>query len=261
MSVERLDLVRIRALRRLNGMGAEAELHECIDSTNTRARTLAKEGAPHGTLVLAESQTAGRGRFDRKFYSPPGSGVYLSLILRPDFGADRAALLTPLAAVATARAIEYAGGVEAKIKWVNDVYIGNKKACGILCEASLKPTGGVDYVIVGIGVNVGLMSFPEELREIATSVSNEAGRAVSANLLTARLLDEIEALLADAQSDLMCEYRTRSNVIGKRVTVLRGDERFEALAKDIDAQGSLIIRKDGGEEIALHSGEISIRFR
>ena len=243
-------------------IGVQMEIHDEIASTNTRARELARQGAPHGTLVLARRQSAGRGRFDRRFYSPDGTGLYLSIILRPDVSADRAVLLTPMAAVAVARAMEHTAGVKAEIKWVNDVYIGPRKACGILCESGMDfETGRLQYVVMGIGVNVGPMDFPPELMEIATSLSNECGRAVARSRFCGALVNEINALYPQLESGaFMDEYRVRSNVIGREVLVLRGEERYAATALDIDGEGSLVVRTMDDRVQTLHSGEISVRF-
>lgn len=258
--MERLSVEKLRAARQRGAIGADIELHECLDSTNARAKMLALTGAAHGAIVLAEAQTAGRGRFERRFYSPAGSGLYMSLILRPEAGVRDAALLTPLAAVAVARAIEGVADVQARIKWVNDVYIAGRKVCGILCEAGMSADAArMDYVVVGIGVNIGPMDFPEELRPIATSIADEAGESISVNVFAARLLDELELLLEETR-DYMAEYRARSNVIGRDVTVMRGSENFRAHAEDIDGEGCLIVRNEAGERIALHSGEISLKL-
>lgn len=245
------------------------EIHAQIDSTNNRAKELALSGAAQGTLVIADSQTAGRGRFGRKFHSPEGSGVYLSIIFRPNFGAERAVMLTSMAAVAVARAIEALAAVKASIKWVNDVYIGSKKVCGILCEAGLDfESGRMQYVVAGIGVNVGKIDFPEELKNIATSISNECGENISRNRFTAELLNQLDALLPQLDALLpqlesgafMKESRSRSNVIGKNILVLQGDQSYRAIAKDIDDDGSLIVIDESGNQQILHSGEVSLRF-
>lgn len=243
-------------------IGGSFEIHDEIASTNTRARELAQQGAAHGTVVLARRQSAGRGRFDRKFYSPDESGLYMSVILRPDLSPEQATLLTPMLAVAVARAMEKAADVQAKVKWVNDVYINHKKACGILCESKMDfQSGRTEYIVAGIGVNVGNMAFPPELADIATSISNECGKAVSRSRFCAELINEINALYPRLGTGaFMDEYRLRSNVIGRNVIVLRGDERYPARAIDIDREGSLIVEDEGGERRVLHSGEISLRF-
>jgi len=239
------------------------EIHSRIDSTNNRGRELALAGAAHGTVIIADTQSSGRGRFGRKFHSPEGSGAYLSIVLRPDFGAERAVMITSMAAVAVARAMEKVADVNASIKWVNDVYIGGKKACGILCEAGLDfESGQMQYVVAGIGVNVAPIVFPEELSDIATSLSNACGRNVSRNRFIAELLNEINELYPQIESGaFMEESRRRSNVIGRDVFVLRGGEKFPAKAVDIDDSGSLIVMTADGKTQAVHSGEVSLRFQ
>ena len=243
-------------------IGAQMEVYRELDSTNNRAKQLAARGAPHGTLIAADSQTAGRGRFSRQFYSPPHSGIYLSFILRPALPAERAVMITSLAAVAVARAIESLADVDVGIKWVNDLYISGKKCCGILCEASMDfESGGLEYVVVGIGVNTGRMVFPDELREIATSVENECGTPVSRNRLIAEIANQVSFLYGGlASGDFMAESRRRSVVIGREVTVLSAGKSYPAVAEDIDAQGRLSVRLPDGRTEILNSGEISIRL-
>ena len=243
-------------------IGRHMEIHPELDSTNNRAKQLAAQGAPHGTLVAADSQTAGRGRFSRQFYSPLHSGIYMSLILRPALPAERAVMITSLAAVAAARAIESLADVEVGIKWVNDLYINRRKCCGILCEASMDfESGGLEYVVVGIGVNVARMAFPEDLKDIATSVGNECGLPVSRNRLIAEIANQIAALYPDlAEGGFMAESRQRSIVIGKEITVLGSGNPYTATATDIDGQGRLIVRRPDGRTEALNSGEISIKL-
>ena len=244
-------------------IGAEIEIHDALASTNDRAKELALAGAPHGTVVLAKRQSAGRGRFGRVFHSPDGSGVYFSCILRPEIPADRAVMLTCMAAVAVAQAMEALSDVDAKIKWVNDVYLGSQKACGILCEAGLNfESGKMDYVVMGIGVNVGFMEFPEELREIATSLSNHCGHAVSRTRFIAELVNRLNALYPLLETGgFMAEYSRRSNVIGRQVEGHRGGEHYPATAIAISDEGNLIVRRPDGSEESLHSGEISLKFR
>lgn len=247
---------------RTKAMGRNLELHEAIASTNDRARELARAGAAHGTVVVADHQSAGRGRFARQFWSPEGTGVYLSVVLRPDMPAADAVRVTPMAAVAVARACETQADIEAKIKWVNDIYVHDRKVCGILCEAEMDPrTGQLCYIVAGIGVNLTKMEFPEDLKEKATSLENECGKHISRNRFTSELLNQLEILFDDLSgSRVMEEYRDRSNVIGREITVLRGDEVYSARAVDIDMEGSLIVEKEDGTRDTLRSGEISIRF-
>ena len=243
-------------------IGGRMEIRRELDSTNNRAKELAVQGAPHGTIVAADSQTAGRGRFSRRFYSPPRTGVYVSFILRPSLPAERAVMITSMAAVAAAQAIESLSDTEVGIKWVNDLCIRGRKCCGILCEASMDfESGGLEYVVVGIGINVGRMQFPPELASIATSVENECGAPVSRSRLIAETANRLAALYGELDTGgFMDEYRRRSVVIGRDVTVLGGTESYPARAMDIDGQGRLIVRRADGRTETLNSGEISVRL-
>ncbi|MGX8705963.1 MAG: biotin--[acetyl-CoA-carboxylase] ligase [bacterium] len=242
-------------------IGRRIEVHERLDSTNTRAKQLAAQGAPHGYLVCADSQSSGRGRFGRAFFSPEHSGVYITYILRPDLPAERAVMITSMAAVAVARAIEALCDVEVGIKWVNDLYIHGRKVCGILCEAGMDfESGTLDYVALGIGVNVARMAFPEELRAIATSIENECGQAVSRSRLIAEISNQLDALYPQLETGaFMAENKARSIVIGRDVTVLRGDTSYPAHVLDIDEQGRLVLRTDSGVT-RLGAGEISLKL-
>ncbi len=258
-----LSVAEIEHYRAPGEIGGPIEFHSEITSTNNRAKELAAQGAPHGMLVLADRQSSGRGRFGRAFYSPAHSGVYMSFILRPQLPADRAVMITSMAAVAVARAMEKLADVRASIKWVNDVYLGNRKACGILCEAGLDfESGQMQYVVVGIGVNVGFMDFPEDLRDKATSIANACGSRVSRSRFTAELINEMNALYPQLEAGVfMEESRERSNVIGREIEVMRGKERYPATAIGIDDAGGLLIRTPDGAERTLQSGEISVRLR
>ena len=241
--------------------GRELEIHATLDSTNNRAKALAAAGAPHGTAVIADSQTGGRGRLGRSFFSPEHAGIYLTVILRPDCAPERANLLTSLAAVATARAVEEVSGADVKIKWVNDLYLNDKKICGILTEAGLGAEAGrLEYAVVGIGVNTGRMVFPPELREIATSVGNETGKEPDRNRLIAEILNELDALYGDLETGaFLAESRRRSNVIGRTVTVIEGGKQYPAKALDIDSQGRLVIETEEGRT-CLNFGEVSLKL-
>ena len=243
-------------------IGRKLEIHELLDSTNNRAKALAAESAPHGTVVIADSQTGGRGRRGRSFFSPEHSGIYLTVILRPKCTPEQASLLTSMAAVATARAIEKTAEADVKIKWVNDLYLNDRKICGILSEAGMNmETGQLDHVAVGIGVNTARMAFPPELQEIATSVGNETGAAPDRNRLAAEILNELEKLYDEQDSAaFLRESRRRSNVIGRDITVIEGDKRYPARAVDIDSRGRLIIETPEGRT-RLNYGEVSLKLK
>ena len=258
----RVSVPEIQRWLRADTIGARMELHQSLDSTNTRAKAIAATGAPHGFLVIAESQSGGRGRRGRSFFSPEHSGVYMTYVLRPKLLADRAVMITSMAAVAVARAIEAVADVDVRIKWVNDLYINDRKACGILCEASMDfESGQLEYVVLGIGINVGSMRFPEELKDIATSIENECGQPVSRNRLIAEISNQLEDLYGQLETgEFMAESRARSNVIGRDVLVMRGDERFTARAVDIDDRGRLVIQTDSDLR-RVDSGEVSLKLQ
>ena len=258
---DRLSAAEIRWWLTGTGVGRELEIHDLLDSTNNRAKALAAAGAAHGTAVIADSQSGGKGRLGRSFFSPEHSGIYLTVILRPDCAPDRAGLLTSLAAVAAARAVEKVSGADVRIKWVNDLYLNGKKICGILTEGGLGlEAGRLEYAVVGIGINVNRMEFPPELREIATSVGNETGTSPDRNRLIAEILNELDALYGDLETGAFLEEsRRRSNVIGREVTVIEGGKKYPARAVDIDGQGRLVIETEEGRT-CLNYGEVSLKL-
>lgn len=248
-------------------LGRDIRLYAALPSTNDKAKELANTGAADGTVVIADSQSAGKGRRGRSFFSPPGSGLYFSVILRPRLTGEQAALITSAAAVAAARAVERTAPLPegtVGIKWVNDLYIRGLKICGILTEAALDLESGLlDYAVLGIGINTAPMTFPENLRHIATSVSNECGHPVSRSALAACLLDELErelpAVGARPPYRFLEENRRRSVVLGREVLVTRGDETFAARAVEIDGEGGLVVQTPDGTQ-TLRSGEVSLHL-
>lgn len=233
--------------------------YEETDSTNRIAKRLAADGAPEGTLVVAKRQSEGRGRLGRSFFSPEG-GVYMSMVLRPHIPAERALLITACAAVAVARAIEKVSGVTAGIKWVNDIFVKGKKVCGILAEAGLNPEHDFpDYVVLGIGINVKKQSVPEELKEIVGCLE-DAGQIILNEELIARVWKEFAELYKNLSTAVyMEEYRERSVLLGKEVTVFGPEGEYKAQVTDIDKEGHLIMERDGRRE-ELSFGEVSVRL-
>ncbi len=237
--------------------GRDLHVAAVLPSTNLTARELAQGGAPEGAVVVAAAQTAGRGTRSRSFFSPQG-GVYMSIILRPQ-DAD-GCLITSCAAIAVARAIERLCPLSVQVKWVNDLYVGGRKLCGILTEAGFTPDNTLDYVVLGIGVNVAAVDFPPDIAAIAASLGNE-GCTVERAALIAAILEEWEIAYADIGSGaFLAESRARSCVLGRRVTVTRGSEQFTATARDINDRGHLLVETDDGDTVALLSGEVSIRI-
>lgn len=261
-SADRLSEARIKKFLHTDFFGKTMYVFDSIDSTNVRAKSLAASGAPHGTLVAADMQTAGRGRLGRSFFSPQGAGVYFTLVLRPDFGADSALLITSAAAVAVCRAVDKIASVSTQIKWVNDIYLDGKKLCGILTEAvSNFESGEVEFLAVGIGINVTNDAFPDELSDTATSVSVHTQVKPDRCELIAQVLNEFEKIYKTLEKrEYMEEYRERSCVLGKRVYALRAGTKREVFVKGIDDDGALIVKNEKGEAERINSGEISIRL-
>ena len=227
-----------------------------IDSTNNYARRLSPERPPHGTLIVADSQTAGRGRQHHSFYSPAHTGLYLSLILCPEHS-EYLQRLTPAAAVASVQALREQSDLDVRIKWVNDLFVGKKKVGGILTEAITDfESGKIDMIIVGIGINCRTLDFPEELSAIAGSLNAPIDRS----RLAASIRDHLLELAADLEgAPFMQEYRDLSLVIGKEIRYEQDHLPCSAWVKDINENGNLIIETPAHETEILSSGEISIK--
>lgn len=249
--------------------GLQLEVHKSLDSTNTRVKEYAAQGKPEGLIVVAEEQTAGRGRMGRSFYSPSGSGVYISFLFRPRFTAQESLFLTTAAAVAAAEAIEEVSGSRAEIKWVNDVFCHGKKVCGILTEASVNVENSMlEYAVTGIGFNVREPEhgFPEEIIDVAGAVFlHEADHGLAATDCEAR--SRIAAGMINhfwpyyqhlTERTYMEEYKRRSFLLGKEVRTL-SEPPIIGRAVDVDEEGHLILEQKDGNRVALSSGEVSVR--
>ena len=238
-----------------------------LDSTNIRAKQLALEGAPDGTVVTADFQSAGRGRMDRSFQSPKGKGVYLTVLLRPHLPPERLLPVTAMAGVAVCDAVEELCGVRPGLKWPNDPVLGGKKLCGILTELSLEgETGRVQYLVLGMGVNVLHVAedFSPEVAEMATSLSLALGHPVSRPALAAaeiRALDRLYAsLLAGDLTPYLAAYRRSCVNLGRTVQLISPDgSRETAQALDVDEDFSLVVRTASGAVKTVRSGEVSVR--
>lgn len=242
---------------------------QCVDSTNQEVKRRALEGAGEGLVVLSEEQTAGKGRKGRSFFSPVGTGIYMSVLFRPTEEQSKdVVLVTTAASVAVCRAIRKVLGEEPEIKWVNDVYLRGKKICGILTEAvSDFESGRIDTVVVGIGINYRIPEggYPEELNDIIGAVCTQ-DQVIPRNTLVAAVLNELYALYEGlSQRTYMEDYRKWSNVIGKEVRYSTGVDNSDqaaweyGTALDIDEDGGLIVRLQNGEEKVLRTGEITLR--
>ncbi len=234
-----------------------------VDSTNTYLKNLANKDTPEGTVVIADCQTAGVGRFDRRFHSPENTGIYMSILLRPKSINFDITQITTAAAVAVANACEELSGKAAKIKWVNDVYIDNKKVCGILTKGVLlanEPHNS--FVILGIGINAfdPANGFHKEIENIAGSVFETNSPNLKA-MLTARVIDNFFGFYNEFSSkNHINDYRKKSLVIGKNITVLKPGATLPAKALDIDDECRLLVEYENGETEKLSSGEISIKI-
>ncbi len=233
-----------------------------VDSTNAILRRLEAQGAEEGTVLIASAQTNGRGRLGRQFHSPADTGIYLSLLLRPVCAAEQAITITTAAAVAVCEAIDSTTDQHAEIKWVNDIFVNKKKVCGILTEAAMNiESGRLDYAVLGIGINAYLPDggFPDELQLIAGALKNEHTAGFRSRL-SAEILSRFWNLYTTPPADLAEQYRRRSFVCGKKITVHRGGNALPATALDIDDHYSLRVRYEDGREESLSSGEISVRL-
>lgn len=238
------------------------ERHETIDSTNNRAKELARSGAPEGTVVISRAQTSGRGRLGRSFHSPQGQGLYLSLILRPNCPADQLMHLTCAVAVASCDGIYDVTGFRPSIKWINDLIAHGEKLGGILTELSISPsTGLVEWAVVGIGINCAQQSFPPELADIACSLAQITGSSPDLGRLEQALLDrllQINSVLLTQQSYIMDRYRQNCITIGRQIQVL-GAQSQQATALDVADDGALLVDYGNGFPEKVTVGEVSIR--
>ncbi len=233
---------------------AEVVYYPSVDSTNTQAKRLAGEGKAQPFLVAAGEQTAGRGRQGKSFYSPAGTGIYMSLALCPKAQLKDTVCATTAAAVAVCRAIEKLTDIKPQIKWVNDIYVGGKKVCGILTEAVCdSKTNAVTSLIIGIGLNIKTKEFPKEIKNAAS-----LNAAVKRADLIAETANELIKLFGKEYSEFIDYYRSRSLVTGKKISFVKNGEATSAIALGIDNYGGLAVKTDSGETLTLRSGEISV---
>lgn len=235
-----------------------------IGSTNDVLKTLAKQGAPHGTVIAAGHQTNGHGRLGRSFQSPQGLGIYLSILLRPGCTPMELMHLTCAAAVAMCDAVEAAAGFRPGIKWTNDLVHEKRKLGGILTELGLTPKGTVDYAIIGIGINCRQCreDFAPELRDMAASLSMVTGSPVSPARMAAAMMEALgrmDAGLLTEKEAILRRYRTDCITIGQDISLVRGDEIRYGHAVDVDENGALVVRFPDGSVEAVNSGEVSVR--
>ena len=234
-----------------------------LDSTNARAKQEADNGAAEGTLVVTDMQTAGRGRRGRSWNSPAGVNLYFTLILKPVYQPDKAAMVTLVMALAVAEGISLTCGMEAEIKWPNDVVVNGKKVCGILTEMNVEH-GQIQYVAVGVGVNVGLQEFPPEIADKAASLEAECGKPVSRAALAANILKAFEKYYESflQELSLSCirdKYNRRLVNRDREVRVLDPQGEFQGIARGINEFGELLVERDDGSVTIVFAGEVSVR--
>ena len=260
----RYGILRIRQLLKKSAADADITIKDTVTSTNTLLRISTENGAPSKTVLIANEQTEGRGRHGKSFYSPADTGIYMSVLLRPDFKADKAFFITAGAAVSVVRAIKKVCGIEAGIKWINDIMLNGKKICGILTEAVTDfESGSLQYAVMGLGVNISRPKggFPSEISDIASSLyseeaaGNELKCALAAEILN-NFFDICERMSVDKLTE---EYKSYSVVLGKRIRVISSNTEYYATAVDIDKNARLIVRDENGDMHTLSSAEVSVR--
>ena len=234
------------------------------DSTNDQLRLLAHQGAPHGTVLIADHQTGGHGRRGRSFHSPQGLGIYFSILLRPECAPTDLMHLTCAAAVAMCDAVEASAGFRPGIKWTNDLVYQKRKLGGILTELGFFPSGKLDYAIIGIGINCcqTASDFPEDIRSFAGSLHMITGCDIHRSQLAvamAEALFHMDTRLLTHQSEIISQYRADCITIGQEISLVRGEEVRHGTALDIDEAGALVVAFPDGSIEAVNSGEISIR--
>lgn len=261
MDLSKLSAESIKKGLKTDLIGQSIVYYSSVGSTNEVLKELAVQGAPEGTLVIADQQTAGRGRLGRKWLAPPGASLLLSLLFCPDLAPDQAQRLTMICSLAIADAIEGLTGLSVGLKWPNDIFIRGKKAGGILTESGT--TGGhLNYVVVGMGLNVNLaVSTLPELRDLATSLSQELGREVSRLELLWKTLEGIEArynslMRGDSPHE---EWAARLINLGRQVQVTTAQGALVGWAEGVDANGALILRTPDGHRLRILAGDVTLR--
>lgn len=265
--VERPDLLSLTEIK--TGLQTEILGHNLlcfssIDSTNEAAKREAVTGASEGTVVIADQQEQGKGRLDRQWVSPPGVGLWFSIILRPDLQPAQAAQLTFVSAIAICKALRKVTGLPFSIKWPNDILIENKKVCGILTELSAE-IDRINYIVAGIGINVNQQKedFFPEIRSTAISLLLAAGRTFNrAEILRSVLLEyeyQYRNYLHNGFMPILDIWRTLNSTLGKEVLVSTREGSFIGVAEDINEDGCLIVKKDSGGREVLIAGDVSLR--
>ena len=262
-TADKVTASEILSQNKAQWVGQEIEYFESTDSTNNRIRSFAENGRKEGLLAVAEEQTGGKGRWGRNWVSPKGTGIWISLLLRPQIEPQKASMVTILAALALVKAIKRTIDLDVQIKWPNDVIINGKKVCGILTEMSAE-LEAIHYIIVGIGINANTEQFDEEIMDRATSIYLESGKKIKRAKLIAEFCQEIEQLyeIFIERGDLENvkeEYEYCLSNIGKTVKIIKNKQELLRKAIGINELGELIVEDDKGTRETVFSGEVSVR--
>lgn len=254
---EQNDIITQKSLKEFINFDADILYYPIIDSTNNEAKRLVSNGSNRPMLIVAEEQTNGRGRQGKSFYSPPLTGIYMTLVTHPMSKLTNAVTATTAASVAVCKAVEELTDLKPKIKWVNDVYLDGKKICGILTEAITDfETQTVSSVVIGIGMNIKTIHFPDEVENAASLNVN-----ISRVKLIAQIANNLTRILCCDYGEFIDYYISHSMIIGEKINFIKGSKITPATAIDIDSTGGLVVELENGEITTLRSGEISIRKR
>ena len=259
------DIVSSESIAKYLKYNIDATVLSEVDSTNNYLKKLASDGEKEGKLIVACKQTAGKGRMGRSFCSPENTGIYFSLLLRPNYSAEKSLLLTVMAAVAVAETAKQYSEADIKIKWVNDVYANGKKLCGILTEGSVSlENNGLDYAIIGIGVNIlePEGGFPDEIKEVATSVfPGKKAPSDAKSKIVGEVVNRILDMYYGKDGTFIERYRNMSYLDGKAINIINSDRIEPAVAVRIDKNCGLVVKTNNGEIKTLSSGDVSVRVK
>ncbi len=258
-----LSFSELKSRMRTKWAGRNIVYYEETGSTNIDAKLLGEQGAEHGTVVVADKQNAGRGRRGRSWQSPAGKDIYFTILLRPEFEPDKAAGLTLIMALSVAQAVRNCCGLEAGIKWPNDLVLNGKKICGILTEMNVE-TDYIQHVVIGTGINVNLERMPEGIEQTATSLLLEGGKETARARLLQEVLERFEENYESYERDMSLvsmleEYNRYLVNKDKQVRVLDPKGEFEGIARGINDSGELLVETENGKIVKVYAGEVSVR--
>ena len=257
-----LSVNELQSIRKTEWLGNTIHYEPVLDSTNTKAMQLAEEGAPHGTLIVTDKQENGRGRRGRRWETPPGSAIAMTFLLRPQLSPNNASMLTLITALAVVRAINDLTGLKVGIKWPNDIVVNGKKVCGILTEMSAQ-IDYINHIVIGIGINVRVDEFPEEIKDMATCLYKECGEDINRAAMIERICEYFEAyydifLQKEDLTDIASEYNAYMVNLNQTVKVLDPKEPYEGKARGITTRGELVVDTWKSRKL-VSSGEVSVR--